>query len=322
MQKNKEKRTVSDQLDRYEPKEEDILSVEEVSEEELLRADTYDVEALSPDLDSLGMYLRSIGKLPLLTASEEIELAERIALGDKKARQSMIESNLRLVVSIAKRYVNQGLPFLDLIQEGNTGLMKAVVKFDPSLGHKFSTYATWWIRQAITRAIADQALTIRLPVHMRDTQNKVRRAVRSLTQELGRTPSYEEIGDRLGWDSSKVEHFFKQTEDVVSLDTPVGEDEDSSLGELVEDPDAENPQEAVELSSLAADVRAALQRLPDREREVIEMRFGIPDGESHTLEEVGKAFHVTRERIRQIEAKALRRLRSPSIARLLIDYAR
>ena len=270
--------------------------------------------------DSLGTYLRQAGSHALLSAAQEDQLSRQIAAGNTGARKAMIEANLRLVVSIAKRYCNRGLPFSDLIQEGNIGLMKAVEKFDPNLGFKFSTYATWWIRQSITRAIADQALIIRLPVHMTESLNKVRIASRDLTLSLGRNPTVNEIAQALDWDERKIEYILNLNTDTVSLDTPIGEDGDSFLGDFISDELSENPETAVEESALRNDLHRALESLTDRERTVIELRFGLADGKERTLEEVGSAFNVTRERIRQIEAKALRKLRHPTRSRILQEY--
>ena len=297
-----------------------LQAVEEVTGEELAQAEKAP-EAFSPD-DSLGIYLRETGRYALLTPQQEADLARRIVLGDKKAREAMIQANLRLVVSLAKRYLNRGLPFSDLIQEGNIGLMKAVAKFDPELGYKFSTYATWWIRQSITRAIADQALLIRLPVHMTESVNKVRRTARSLTMDLGREPSPEEIAVALGWETGRVEGILQLNTDTLSLDTPVGEDGEAHIGEFIPDAGAESPESAAEDAALCHDLRKALSGLTERERKVIVLRFGLEDGRQRTLEEVGEEFHVTRERIRQIESKALRKLRHPRRAKLLREYYR
>ncbi|MCC6643478.1 RNA polymerase sigma factor RpoD [Candidatus Peregrinibacteria bacterium] len=259
--------------------------------------------------DSIRLYLCEIGKIPLLSAKEEIDLAKRIKKGDQSAKSKLAESNLRLVVSIAKKYIGRGLSFLDLIQEGNIGLFRAVEKFDPERGFKFSTYATWWIRQAITRAIADQARTIRIPVHMVETINKLTHAQRRLVQELGREPSVEELASEMEMDVKKVKHILKISQDIVSLEAPVGTEEDSKLGDFIEDDDAILPQEATNRVLLKENIHEMLQYLSPRERKIIEMRFGLKDGVGHTLEEVGQEFNVTRERIRQIEAKVLQKLK-------------
>ena len=276
-------------------------------------------EGLAID-DPVRMYLKEIGKIPLLTPERESELAERISLGDKQAKDELIEANLRLVVSIAKRHVGKGMYFLDLIQEGNLGLIKAVEKFDYSKGYKFSTYATWWIRQAITRAIADQARTIRIPVHMVETIHKVSRTTRQLLQELGREPTTQEIADSLGMTAEKVREIMKIAQDPVSLETPIGEEEDSHLGDFVEDNDSPAPSDSASYSLLREQLCNVLHTLTPREEQVIKLRFGLEDGRPRTLEEVGKKFEITRERIRQIEAKALRKLRHPSRSKTLKDY--
>lgn len=302
------------------PDENSLRSVEEVSAEELSQAERMDETDLSSD--SIGMYLKEAGHYSLLSPEEEEKTARLAALGDEHARQKMIEANLRLVISIAKRYSNRGLPLSDLLQEGNIGLMKAVEKFNPELGFKFSTYATWWIRQAITRAIADQALIIRLPVHMTESLGKVRAASRALTLQLGRVPAAAEIGDELGWDEKRVEYLLRLNNETISLDSPVGEDGDSLIGDFISDDRTEGPAAAAESMSLKADIHDVLSSLTDRERQVIVLRFGLYDGRAHTLEEVGTRFGVTRERIRQIEAKALRKLRHPYRSRRLVDYVR
>ncbi|MBR6900434.1 MAG: RNA polymerase sigma factor RpoD [Synergistaceae bacterium] len=271
-----------------------------------------------PLTDPVRMYLREIGKVSLLTAAEEVELAKKMEAGDVKAKQRLIDSNLRLVVSIAKKYIGRGMLFLDLIQEGNLGLIRAVEKFDYRRGFKFSTYATWWIRQAITRAIADQARTIRVPVHMVETINKMVRISRLLVQELGREPSDEEIAKKMGIDAARVEEIRRISQLPVSLETPIGEEEDSQLGDFIEDHDLPSPDEAAAGHLLHEQIEEMLDTLSEREREVLHYRFGLEDGHSYTLEEVGKKFNVTRERIRQIEAKALRKLRQPS--KKLKDY--
>ncbi len=270
--------------------------------------------------DPVRMYLKEIGKVDLLTAEEEVILAKRIESGDKTARKELADANLRLVVSIAKKYVGRGMSFLDLIQEGNLGLLKAVEKFDYTKGFKFSTYATWWIRQAITRAIADQARTIRIPVHMVETINKLTRISRQLLQEFGREPTPAEIAQEMGFTEEKVREIQKISQDPVSLETPIGEEEDSHLGDFIPDDDALAPAEAASSALLKEQLAEVLSTLTDREAEVLRLRFGLDDGRARTLEEVGKRFKVTRERIRQIEAKALRKLRHPSRSKKLKDY--
>ena len=276
-------------------------------------------EGLAID-DPVRMYLKEIGKIPLLTPERETYLAEQIAQGSKVAKDELIEANLRLVVSIAKRHIGKGMYFLDLIQEGNLGLIKAVEKFDYSKGYKFSTYATWWIRQAITRAIADQARTIRIPVHMVETIHKVSRTARQLLQELGREPTTDEIAESLGITADKVREIMKIAQDPVSLETPIGEEEDSHLGDFVEDNDSPAPSDSASYSLLREQLCNILHTLTPREEQVIRLRFGLEDGRTRTLEEVGKQFQITRERIRQIEAKALRKLRHPSRSKTLKDY--
>ena len=276
-------------------------------------------EGLAID-DPVRMYLKEIGKIPLLSPERENYLAEQITLGNKEAKDELIEANLRLVVSIAKRHVGKGMYFLDLIQEGNLGLIKAVEKFDYSKGFKFSTYATWWIRQAITRAIADQARTIRIPVHMVETIHKVSRTSRQLLQEFGREPTTEEIAESLGMTAEKVREIMKIAQDPVSLETPIGEEEDSHLGDFVEDVDSPAPSDSASYSLLREQLSNILHTLTPREEQVIRLRFGLEDGRTRTLEEVGKQFQITRERIRQIEAKALRKLRHPSRSKTLKDY--
>ena len=270
--------------------------------------------------DPVRMYLKEIGRVPLLSADEEKVLAEKMAEGDEEAKTKLVEANLRLVVSIAKRYVGKGMFFLDLIQEGNIGLMKAVEKFDYEKGFKFSTYATWWIRQAITRAIADQARTIRIPVHMVETIHKVSRYSRQMLQELGREATAEEIGEKMGISAEKVREIMKIAQDPVSLETPIGEEEDSHLGDFIPDDDAPQPSEIASATILREVIERELHTLTPREEHVIKLRFGLYDGRSRTLEEVGKEFDITRERIRQIEAKALRKLRHPSRARHLRGF--
>jgi len=276
-------------------------------------------EGISID-DPVRMYLKEIGKVPLLSADEEIDLAKRMEKGDNEAKRRLAEANLRLVVSIAKRYVGRGMLFLDLIQEGNLGLIKAVEKFDYRKGYKFSTYATWWIRQAITRAIADQARTIRIPVHMVETINKLIRVSRQLLQELGREPQPEEIAKEMGMSVDKVREIMKISQEPVSLETPIGEEEDSHLGDFIPDDDAPAPAEAAAFTLLKEQLIDVLDTLTAREEKVLRLRFGLDDGRARTLEEVGKEFNVTRERIRQIEAKALRKLRHPSRSKKLKDY--
>ena len=273
--------------------------------------------------DSVRLYLREIGKIPLLNAEEELALAKKVVAGDKKAKDKMAEANMRLVVSIAKRYSGRGLDFLDLIQEGNTGLLRAVEKFDPDKGFKFSTYATWWIRQAITRAIADQARTIRIPVHMVETINKLLRTQRRMTQELNREPTIEELAKELEMEPEKVEYVIKIKQDIQSLDAGVGrdgEDEDSVLQDFIEDEDSATPEESATNQLLKEQVQSVLSTLSDREQKIVRMRFGLDNGKSHTLEEVGQEFAVTRERIRQIEAKALAKLRKHKDAKKLHEY--
>ena len=295
--------------------EQDMESMEAPEEMEKILAQ----EGLAID-DPVRMYLKEIGNIALLKPDEEMALAEAISRGDKAAKDKLIKANLRLVVSIAKRHVDKGMYFLDLIQEGNLGLMKAVEKFDYRKGYKFSTYATWWIRQAITRAIADQARTIRIPVHMVETIHKVSRTARQLLQEYGREPSTEEIAERLGIGSDKVREIMKIAQDPVSLETPIGEEEDSHLGDFVEDNDSPAPAETASYFLLREQLGAVLHTLTPREEQVLRLRFGLEDGRQRTLEEVGKKFKITRERIRQIEAKALRKLRHPSRSKLLKDY--
>ena len=305
-------------LDDMVPELEEIEEIEEVTEEEIAETEAM-ADTFSTD-DPVRMYLKEIGKVPLLTPEEEQELAKRMAEGDEDAKRRMAEANLRLVVSIAKRYVGRGMLFLDLIQEGNLGLIKAVEKFDYTKGYKFSTYATWWIRQAITRAIADQARTIRIPVHMVETINKVIRVSRQLLQELGHDPSPEEIAAVMNMPVEKVRDILKIAQEPVSLETPIGEEEDSHLGDFIPDEDASEPSEAASFSLLKEQLMEVLDTLTPREKKVLELRFGIVDGRTRTLEEVGKEFNVTRERIRQIEAKALRKLRHPSRSKKLRDF--
>ena len=305
----------------------DVVSEIELPEPEALPEETGNIddldlsvpEGISTD-DPVRMYLKEIGKVPLLTADEEIELAKRMEEGDEEAKRKLAEANLRLVVSIAKRYVGRGMLFLDLIQEGNLGLIKAVEKFDYRKGYKFSTYATWWIRQAITRAIADQARTIRIPVHMVETINKLIRVSRQLLQEYGREPQPEEIAREMGISEEKVREIIKIAQEPVSLETPIGEEEDSHLGDFIPDDEAPAPAEAAAFTLLREQLMSVLSTLTPREEKVLRLRFGLDDGRARTLEEVGKEFKVTRERIRQIEAKALRKIRHPSRSKKLKDF--
>ncbi len=302
---------------------EDIDDVEDLSELEeevdLANVDLSVPEGVGVD-DPVRMYLKEIGKVPLLSAEEEIELAKRMELGDEEAKKRLAEANLRLVVSIAKRYVGRGMLFLDLIQEGNLGLIKAVEKFDYKKGYKFSTYATWWIRQAITRAIADQARTIRIPVHMVETINKLMRVSRQLVQELGREATAEEIAEKMDIPADKVREILKIAQEPVSLETPIGEEEDSHLGDFIQDDNVPVPADAANYTMLKEQIVEVLCTLTEREQRVLKLRFGLEDGRPRTLEEVGKEFDVTRERIRQIEAKALRKLRHPSRSKKLRDF--
>ena len=302
------------------------LSEMQAIEDEGLPADLDEPEALPEDVenakldDPVRMYLKEIGRIKLLTPEEEQEIAKKMAEGDEDARKRMSEANLRLVVSIAKRYVGRGMQLLDLIQEGNLGLMKAVEKFDYTKGYKFSTYATWWIRQSITRAIADQARTIRIPVHMVETINRVLRTSHSMVQKLGREPTTKEIADELHIEESKVEEVLKIAQEPVSLETPIGEEEDSHLGDFIQDDEASQPSEEASYTLLREQLEEVLSTLTPREEQVLRMRFGLTDGKPHTLEEVGKEFDVTRERIRQIESTALRKLRHPSRSKKLRDF--
>lgn len=305
----------------------DILTITEEDEDEEVpfeEVETEEIDISVPDgisiEDPVRMYLKEIGKVPLLSAEEEIELAKRMENNDEAAKKKLAEANLRLVVSIAKRYVGRGMLFLDLIQEGNLGLIKAVEKFDYTKGYKFSTYATWWIRQAITRAIADQARTIRIPVHMVETINKLIRVQRQLLQELGREPLPEEIAEEMNMPVERVREILKISQEPVSLETPIGEEEDSHLGDFIQDENVPVPAEAAAFTLLKEQLVEVLDTLTDREKKVLTLRFGLDDGRARTLEEVGKEFNVTRERIRQIEAKALRKLRHPSRSRKLKDY--
>jgi RNA polymerase primary sigma factor len=295
----------------------DFETVDEIDEELIAKAEAIDSVSLD---DPVRMYLKEIGRVALLKAEQEVHYAKLIEQGDEEAKNQLTEANLRLVVSIAKKYIGRGMSFLDLIQEGNMGLIRAVEKFDYHKGYKFSTYATWWIRQAITRAIADQARTIRIPVHMVETINKLVRVSRRLLQELGREPNDEEIADEMGITPEKVREITKVSQDPVSLETPIGEEEDSHLGDFVEDKEATAPSDAASLTMLRTEVEDILDTLTPRERRVLQLRFGLIDGHQRTLEEVGKRFGVTRERIRQIEAKALRKLRHPSRSKKLKDY--
>ena len=297
---------------------EDLDKIEDIPEEELADPSTM-VDGLNVD-DHVRIYLKEIGKVDLLSPDEEIELAKRMAEGDEVAKMRLAEANLRLVVSIAKRYVGRGMLFLDLIQEGNLGLIKAVEKFDHTKGYKFSTYATWWIRQAITRAIADQARTIRIPVHMVETINKVIRVSRQLLQELGHDPTPEEVAEEMNMPVARVREILKIAQEPVSLETPIGEEEDSHLGDFIPDEDALEPAEAASFTLLREQLVDVLGTLTPREEKVLKLRFGIEDGRTRTLEEVGREFNVTRERIRQIEAKALRKLRHPSRSKKLKDF--
>ena len=307
-----------DMADLEEPNLADLAEEEELDEAALNSQYLDDVSD-----DSVRLYLREIGKTPLLTGDEELELAQKVKEGDKRAKDKMAEANMRLVVSIAKRYSGRGLDFLDLIQEGNTGLLRAVEKFDPDKGFKFSTYATWWIRQAITRAIADQARVIRIPVHMVETINKLLRTQRRMTQELNREPTMDELAKELDMEPSKIEYVMKIKQDIHSLDAGVGrdgEEEDSVLGDFIEDEDSTTPEESASNQLLKEQVQAILSSLSDREQKIVKMRFGLDNGKSHTLEEVGQEFAVTRERIRQIEAKALAKLRKHKDAKKLHEY--
>ena len=319
-------------LDALEKSGIDVLRItddDDIPDEELLLSDEDEVDMENLDLsipdgisieDPVRMYLKEIGKVPLLSAEEEIELAKRMENGDQEAKKRLAEANLRLVVSIAKRYVGRGMLFLDLIQEGNLGLIKAVEKFDYRKGYKFSTYATWWIRQAITRAIADQARTIRIPVHMVETINKLIRVSRQLLQELGREPTPEEIAKEMDMPVERVREILKISQEPVSLETPIGEEEDSHLGDFIQDDNVPVPADAAAFTLLKEQLEEVLGTLTEREQKVLTLRFGLEDGRARTLEEVGKEFNVTRERIRQIEAKALRKLRHPSRSRKLKDY--
>lgn len=301
----------------------DEPAIDEIEDEEELEVDPGAVYFDDISDDSVRLYLREIGKIPLLSSEEELALAQRVVAGDKKAKDQMAEANMRLVVSIAKRYSGRGLDFLDLIQEGNTGLLRAVEKFDPDKGFKFSTYATWWIRQAITRAIADQARTIRIPVHMVETINKLLRTQRRMTQDLNREPTIEELASELEMEPDKVEYVIKIKQDITSLDAGVGRDDgedDTVLGDFIEDEDAASPEDSAANQLLKEQVQSILDVLTEREQKILKMRFGLDNGKSHTLEEVGQEFSVTRERIRQIEAKALAKLRKHKDAKKLYEY--
>ena len=303
-------------LDELEPDSQDLAEVEDIDVEDM---DFSDLDGVRID-DPVRMYLREIGKIPLLTYDQELELAKRILEGDEEAKKKLTESNLRLVVSIAKKYVGRGMLFLDLIQEGNMGLIKAVEKFDYTKGYKFSTYATWWIRQAITRAIADQARTIRIPVHMVETINKLLRTSRQLLQQNGREPTPEELSKEMEMPVEKVLEIQKIAQDPVSLETPIGEENDSHLGDFIKDDDSPSPQDVASYTMLREQLEEVMKTLTPREAKVLRLRFGLDDGKARTLEEVGKQFNVTRERIRQIEAKALRKLRHPSRSKKLKEY--
>ena len=307
-----------EEVDEIDVDEEDLALIE-AEEEDISKIDLSVPEGVGIE-DPVRMYLKEIGKVPLLNADEEIVLAQRMEIGEREAKKRLAEANLRLVVSIAKRYVGRGMQFLDLIQEGNLGLIKAVEKFDYRKGYKFSTYATWWIRQAITRAIADQARTIRIPVHMVETINKLIRVQRQLLQELGREPFPEEIAKEMNMPVDRVREIQKISQEPVSLETPIGEEEDSHLGDFIQDDNVPVPAEAAAFTLLKEQLMEVLNTLTDREQKVLRLRFGLDDGRTRTLEEVGKEFNVTRERIRQIEAKALRKLRHPSRSRKLKDY--
>lgn len=316
-------------LDFLEQNNIDVLRITDDDDDNIILSDEDDVDVEQIDLsvpdgvsieDPVRMYLKEIGKVPLLSAEEEIDLAKRMELGDEEAKKRLAEANLRLVVSIAKRYAGRGMLFLDLIQEGNLGLIKAVEKFDYRKGYKFSTYATWWIRQAITRAIADQARTIRIPVHMVETINKLIRVSRQLLQELGREPQPEEIAEEMSMPVERVREILKISQEPVSLETPIGEEEDSHLGDFIQDDNVPVPAEAAAFTLLKEQLVEVLGTLTEREQKVLRLRFGLDDGRARTLEEVGKEFNVTRERIRQIEAKALRKLRHPSRSRKLKDF--
>ena len=303
------------------PTDSDLIGLETQIDEQLEKASSSELNTDEAGMtDPVRMYLKEIGKIDLLTTEEELELAKKISEGDEEAKKRMIEANLRLVVSVAKHYLGRGMQLLDLIQEGNMGLLKAVEKFDYTKGYKFSTYATWWIRQSITRAVADQARTIRIPVHMVETINRVSRTSRALVQELGREPTLSEISEQLGIAEDKIAEVMKIAQDPVSLETPVGEEDDSHLGDFIQDSDAMEPAESASYNMLRQQLNEVMQTLSPRECKVLRLRFGLEDGRAHTLEEVGKEFDVTRERVRQIEAKALRKLRHPSRSKILKDF--
>ena len=300
------------------PTDSDLMNLDEQIPEDLNDAEAFAEETATTD--PVRMYLKEIGKIPLLSSEEEMELAKRISEGDENAKKRMVEANLRLVVSVAKHYLGRGMQLLDLIQEGNMGLLKAVEKFDHTKGYKFSTYATWWIRQSITRAVADQARTIRIPVHMVETINRVSRTSRALVQELGREPTLAEISAYLNIPEEKIAEVMKIAQDPVSLETPVGEEDDSHLGDFIQDSEIKEPAESASYNMLRQQLSEVMQTLSPRECKVLRLRFGLEDGRAHTLEEVGKEFDVTRERVRQIEAKALRKLRHPSRSKILKDF--
>lgn len=309
---------IIDAADELLPTDAELLDLDAQLPETLSINENFEEETSTTD--PVRMYLKEIGKIPLLTAEEELELARRISEGDAEAKKRMIEANLRLVVSVAKHYLGRGMQLLDLIQEGNMGLLKAVEKFDYTKGYKFSTYATWWIRQSITRAVADQARTIRIPVHMVETINRVSRTSRALVQELGREPTIAEISEVLGISEEKIAEVMKIAQDPVSLETPVGEEDDSHLGDFIPDSEVTEPAESASYNMLRQQLAEVMQTLSPRECKVLRLRFGLEDGRPHTLEEVGKEFDVTRERVRQIEAKALRKLRHPSRSKILKDF--
>ena len=300
------------------PTDSDLMNLDEQIPEDLNEAEAFAEETATTD--PVRMYLKEIGKIPLLSSEEEMELAKRISEGDENAKKRMVEANLRLVVSVAKHYLGRGMQLLDLIQEGNMGLLKAVEKFDHTKGYKFSTYATWWIRQSITRAVADQARTIRIPVHMVETINRVSRTSRALVQELGREPTLAEISAYLNIPEEKIAEVMKIAQDPVSLETPVGEEDDSHLGDFIQDSEVKEPAESASYNMLRQQLSEVMQTLSPRECKVLRLRFGLEDGRAHTLEEVGREFDVTRERVRQIEAKALRKLRHPSRSKILKDF--
>ena len=300
------------------PTDSDLMNLDEQIPEDLNDSEAFAEETATTD--PVRMYLKEIGKIPLLSSEEEMELAKRISEGDENAKKRMVEANLRLVVSVAKHYLGRGMQLLDLIQEGNMGLLKAVEKFDHTKGYKFSTYATWWIRQSITRAVADQARTIRIPVHMVETINRVSRTSRALVQELGREPTLAEISAYLNIPEEKIAEVMKIAQDPVSLETPVGEEDDSHLGDFIQDSEIKEPAESASYNMLRQQLSEVMQTLSPRECKVLRLRFGLEDGRAHTLEEVGREFDVTRERVRQIEAKALRKLRHPSRSKILKDF--